>query len=54
MYKRQVTVTVDGVEKLSATTKAGRTGTVAGVSRLVSGGSSGLNSQLDNVRVTYL
>ena len=49
-----VTVTVDGVEKLSATTKAGRTGTVAGVSRLVSGGSSGLNSQLDNVRVTYL
>ena len=49
-----VTVTVDGVEKLSATTKAGRTGTVAGVSRLASGGSSGLNSQLDNVRVTYL
>ena len=49
-----VTVTVDGVEKLSATTKAGRTGTVAGVSRLTSGGSSGLNSQLDNVRVTYL
>lgn len=49
-----VTVTVDGVEKLSATTKAGRTGTVAGVSRLVSGSSSGNNSQLDNVRVTYL
>ena len=48
-----VKVTVDGVEKLSATTKAGRAGTVAAVGRLVAGSGTG-NSEADNVRVTYL
>ena len=48
-----VTVTVDGVEKFSATTTAGRTGTVAAVGRLVAGSGSG-DSVADNVRVTYL
>lgn len=49
-----VTVTFNGEQKFSATTKAGRTGTVAGVSMLPSGGGVGGNSSLDNVRVTYL
>ena len=49
-----VVVTFNGEQKFSATTKAGRTGTVAGVSMLPSGGGVGGNSNLDNVRVTYL
>ena len=49
-----VVVTFNGEQKFSATTKTGRTGTVAGVSMLPSGGGVGGNSNLDNVRVTYL
>ena len=49
-----VTVTFNGEQKFSATTRAGRTGTVAGVNMLPSGDRVGGNSNLDNVRVTYL
>lgn len=49
-----VTVTFNGEQKFSATTKTGRTGTVAAVGMLPSGDRVGGNSSLDNVRVTYL